>query len=252
MQVKIFKDYQHLSEAASNVMIDTIKQNPHAVLCLASGDTPRLTCRLFVEKITEDNVDLSKVTFIGLDEWVGIPVENEGSCHYFFQHELFQQLALQQRQIHLFDALSNNLANQCARMDNIIREKGGIDLMVVGIGMNGHIGFNEPGVSFDNYSHVIDLDETTISVGQKYFSAAAILHKGITIGLKHLTESKEVILLANGAKKAEVIKSTVEGVLTNAFPASIMQTHTNGIVMIDEEAAQSLTPNPLSGDEAPK
>lgn len=237
MELKIYKDYQHLSEAASDLIIDTIKQNPHAVICLASGDTPRLTCRLFVEKVTDDDVDLSKVTFIGLDEWVGIPLENEGSCHYFFQHELFEQLTLQHSQIHLFDALSNDLANECARMDKIIHEKGGIDLMVVGIGMNGHIGFNEPGLSFDNYSHVIDLDETTVSVGQKYFSAAAILHKGITIGLKHLTESREVILLANGAKKAEVIKSTVEGEVTNAFPASIMQTHANGLVMVDEEAA---------------
>ena len=120
-------------------------------------------------------------------------------------------------------------------------KKGGIDLMIVGIGMNGHIGFNEPGVSFDNYSHVIDLDDTTLSVGQKYFKSKVSLQKGITLGLKHLQESKKVLLLANGKKKAEVIRRTVEGDLTNSFPASIMQKHAHGIVMIDEEAASSLT-----------
>ena len=122
----------------------------------------------------------------------------------------------------------------------MIFEKGGIDLMIVGIGMNGHIGFNEPGVSFDNYSHVIDLDDTTVSVGQKYFKTAVSLQKGITLGLKHLQESKKVLLLANGTKKAGVIKKTVEGEITSSFPASIMQTHSNGFVIVDEEASSLL------------
>ena len=125
-------------------------------------------------------------------------------------------------------------------MDNIIFEKGGIDLMIVGIGMNGHIGFNEPGVSFDNYSHVIDLDDTTITVGQKYFKTAVHLKKELHLGLKHLQESKKVLLIANGTKKAEVIKKTVEEEITNSFPASIMQKHSNGFVMVDEEAAACL------------
>ena len=97
-----------------------------------------------------------------------------------------------------------------------------------------------PGVSFDNYAHVIDLDETTITVGQKYFKTPVTLQKGITLGLKHLQQSKKVLLLANGTKKAGVIKKTVEGEVTNEFPASIMQTHANGFVMIDEEAAALL------------
>jgi 6-phosphogluconolactonase/glucosamine-6-phosphate isomerase/deaminase len=106
--------------------------------------------------------------------------------------------------------------------------------------MNGHIGFNEPGVSFDNYSHVINLDESTISVGQKYFQSATTLQQGITLGLKHLQQSKKVLLLANGSKKAGVIKRTVESDVSNEFPATIMQTIDQGIVMADEEAASSL------------
>jgi galactosamine-6-phosphate isomerase len=237
MQLKIYKNYQELSEAAANEILYLVKTKPAAVLCLASGDTPRLTCKLFVEKAIREKVDLSHITFIGLDEWVGIPPENDGSCHYFFQHELIEPLHFSGDQVHLFDAMSSDLQGECMKIDNVIFEKGGIDLMIVGIGMNGHIGFNEPGVSFDNYSHVIDLDDTTLSVGQKYFKTRVNIQKGITLGLKHLLESRKVLLLANGTKKAGVIQKTVETEVSSSFPASIMQKHSNGFVMADEEAA---------------
>ena len=113
--------------------------------------------------------------------------------------------------------------------------------MVVGIGMNGHIGFNEPGSSFDNLSHVIELDEVTRSVGQKYFNEPVELSKGITIGFKQLLNAKKVFLMANGSKKAEVIKKTVQGPITENFPASIMQRHENGFVLVDDEAASLLS-----------
>jgi glucosamine-6-phosphate isomerase len=240
MELKIYADHQSLSDAAANEVIEQIKNKPEAVVCLASGETPRLTCQLLVKKAKQEKIGTSRFTFIGLDEWVGIPPSNEGSCSYFFQKELIEPLKLSKEQIHLFDALSNDLEGQCKKMDQLIFDKGGIDLVIVGIGMNGHIGFNEPGVSFDNYCHVIDLDETTITVGQKYFKTATTLKKGITLGLKHLKEAKKVLLLANGAKKAGVIKQTMKGNVTNKFPASIMQTLPNGVVMIDEKAASLL------------
>jgi glucosamine-6-phosphate isomerase len=240
MQLKIYKDHASSSDAAASEIIELVKNKPNAILCMASGETPRLTCKLLVEKAVTEKVDLRHITFIGLDEWVGIPPENDGSCYHFFHTEIFKPLNFSADQVHLFDGLSGNLEEECLKMDATIFEKGTIDLMIVGIGMNGHIGFNEPGVSFNNYSHVIDLDEITISGGQKYFKTPATLKKGITIGLKHLQESKRVLLMANGTKKAGVIKKTVEGEITNEFPASIMQTHANGFVMIDEEAATLL------------
>ena len=126
-------------------------------------------------------------------------------------------------------------------MDKFINEKNGIDIMLVGIGMNGHIGFNEPGASFSNLSHVIELDEITKSVGQKYFNEQVELGKGITIGFKHLLNAKKVFLMANGSKKSDVIKKTVEGPVTENFPASIMQRHENGFVLIDDQAASLLS-----------
>lgn len=240
MELKIYKDHHHLSDAAANAIIELLKNKPDAVVCLASGETPRLTCRLFVEKALQQKTDTRLFTFIGLDEWVGIPPSNDGSCHYFFQQELIQPLGISSGQVYLFDALSKDPEEECRKMDKTILDKGGIDLVIVGIGMNGHIGFNEPGVSFENYSHVINLDETTITVGQKYFKTATTLQKGITLGLKHLQQSKKVLLLANGAKKAGVIQKTVEGRVGNDFPASIMQTLDQGFVMVDEEAASLL------------
>jgi len=240
MHLKIYDDHQGLSDTAANEIVSLIRNKPGAVVCLASGETPRLTCQLLVQKLKNEKIDISQLTMIGLDEWVNVPPDNEGSCHYFFKNELINPLQIPEKQVHLFNAMSDKLQDECRKMDAVIRDKGGIDLMVVGIGMNGHIGFNEPGVSFDNYSHVIDLDDTTLTVGQKYFKAKATLQKGITLGLKHLQESKKVLLLANGTKKADVIRKTVEEKVTNTFPASIMQTHANGFVMVDKEAASLL------------
>jgi glucosamine-6-phosphate isomerase len=240
MQLKIYKDYKALSGETANEVIDLIKNKPAAVLCFASGDSPRLTCQIITERAIQQQIDFSKIIFIGLDEWVGIPPDNEGSCRFFFESLLVKPLHLSPSQIHFFNALSGNPASECAAMDKVIFEKGGIDLMIVGIGMNGHIGFNEPGVSFNNYSHITDLDETTISVGQKYFKGAVVLKQGITLGLKHLMESKKTIVMANGSKKATVVKKAIEGEVTNDFPATIIQNHPQGIVMIDEEAASLL------------
>ena len=240
MHIKIYKDHHALSTAAADEMIALLNDNPEAVICLASGHTPQLTCELFVVNALKNKTDLSRFTFIGLDEWVGIPPGNPGTCHYFFEYELFSHLSIPSNNIHLFDSISNNLQKECEKMDKVISSKGGIDLMIVGIGMNGHIGFNEPGVSFDLYSHVIELDDVTRTVGQKYFSGYTNLHQGITIGLQHLQEAKRVLLLANGKKKGSLIHQTVKGEITKTFPATIIQTHPNGVVMIDEEAAHLL------------
>lgn len=237
MQVSYCKDYNELSQQASDMIIAQVKEKPASVLCLAAGDTPKLTYTEVVKKATAQQIDFSGVTFIGLDEWVGVPPENEGSCHYFLFHNLFNPLKIAASQIYVFDALSPDLSAACKKMDKVITEKGGIDLVLVGVGMNGHIGFNEPGVNFDLYSHVIDLDENTQSVGQKYFTKKISLPQGITLGLKHFMEAKKAIVIANGEKKAPIIQKVIEESVTNEVPASIVQRHPNGFVIIDKQAA---------------
>ena len=240
MKVQIYKDYASLSFFAAEEIICLIKEKPAAVICLASGDSPKLTCELFTKKAREENLNTLKFFFIGLDEWVGLGPETAGSCHNDFKKRIFEPLDISPIQYHLFNGLSDSLENECTEMDKIVGEKGGIDLMIVGIGMNGHIGFNEPGTAFNNLSHVIDLDEVTKSVGQKYFNEPVKLSKGITIGFGHLLNAKKVFLMASGLKKAEVIKKTVEGSVTENFPASIMQKHLNGFILIDEDAGSLL------------
>ncbi|QEC65901.1 glucosamine-6-phosphate deaminase [Panacibacter ginsenosidivorans] len=241
MELKIFKDYEALSLAASEEIIRVIKTNPAAVLCLATGQSPVLTYQLFVEKIIAENIDLSRCTFIGLDEWVGIPPEMEGSCQHFLQNKIFKPLQIKSSQIHLFNALATDVTEECKRMDRIIEEKGGIDFMLVGVGMNGHIGFNEPGVDINKYAHVIELDETTKAVGQKkYFDKPVNIGKGITLGLQNFLEAGYAVMIANGNKKAPVIKKAMEEEIGTQFPATIMRMHKNSMMMVDEEAASLL------------
>ncbi len=240
MQLKILKDYLGLSEYAATEMMQLIKDKPNAVICLASGDSPKLACELFVKKVKEQHIDAGHFFIIGLDEWVGLSPNTFGSCHYDFTKRIIEPLGLSNIQYHFFNALANDLQNECATMDKVIADKGCIDLMIVGIGMNGHIGFNEPGVAFNLKSHVIDLDETTVTVGQKYFKEKVSLQKGITLGLFHLLSAKKILMLANGQRKAAVIKKAIEKKITNSFPASIIQQHNNGFILVDEEAASLL------------
>jgi len=240
MQIVSFKNYEQLSAYAADLIADYIKNKPNLVLCMASGSTPALTCDLLVQKLKEGQLDYSKFTFLGLDEWVGLTPTNTGSCHYFFHKKIFKPLQLSSSQYFLFNGLAEDLKSECSKMDKVIADKGGIDIMIVGIGMNGHIGFNEPGTSFATFSHVAELEEMTKSVGQKYFAGPVELGKGITIGFGHLMKTKKVFLMANSSKKAEVIKKTIEGPVTESFPASIIQKHNDGYILIDEAAGSLL------------
>ena len=217
MKIKIFEDTYSLAVQAATDLLSVIAKKPNALICFASGDSPKLTCELFVQRVLEEKIDISRCSFIELDEWVGVSPEING--------------------------LSRDLHEECDLMDDFIQARGGrIDIMIVGLGMNGHIGFNEPEVDIDLKSHVILLDKTTIEVSKKYFDQPVTLTKGITLGLSYLIEAIRVILIATGGKKAEVIKNTVEGPITTSFPASIMQIHPEGYVFIDKEAGALLKP----------
>jgi glucosamine-6-phosphate isomerase len=240
MQIKIFKYYEALSDYAAEAMMDAILQKPDCLIGIVSGDSPRLAYDLFCEKCRENGVDTSQVCFVGFDEWVGIPPENDGSCHAFLHRHVFTPLGLPKENFHVFNAMSEDLGAECERMNAYIAERGGLDLLLVGVGMNGHIGFNEPGVDFGNYAHVQLLEDITLSVGQKYFQEATELKYGITLGLRHLMEAKQVLMLANGQKKAPMMKRALEGEIGNAVPASIIRQHPNSEVLLDEAAASEL------------
>src|SRR5688572_12752557 len=241
MDIQVFRTYEELSTKAAGEIASTINLKPEAVICLASGHSPQRTCEIFVQQVRQKKIDISHATFIGLDEWMGISPEDPGSSQYFLRNNIINPLDLQQSNYHLFDVMARDLAEECAKMDNVIKRRGGIDLMVVGIGMNGHIGFNEPGISTSLTSHIAELHETTQLVGQKYFSEKKTLKSGITLGLWHLMAAKKVLMLASGTNKAAIVLQALKGKDSNMMPASILQTHANSLILLDQDAASGLT-----------
>jgi len=237
MTINKYPNYEALSEASAKLIIEVLVQKPEALICIASGDTPLGVCKYLAKS---DPKLFTKCTFVGLDEWVGMDENDEGSCKYGIYQYLLKPLNIPPDRIKYFDAKADDLNSECEKINQFIASHGGLDVMLVGVGMNGHIALNEPNTSFETYAHVSDLEEITISVGQKYFKTPTILTQGITLGLKHLQEAKLPILIANGAKKSPVIKKALTEAISEQFPASIFQKIAHSLVMLDQEAAQEL------------
>lgn len=240
MKTFVYADYDQLSRAAATLVTDTVRSNPHALLCIATGDTPAGMMNYLTEDVRSGVVDFSKVSFVSLDEWVGLNQQDEGSCRHFFYQHLVYPLNLNAEQVAFFDGRADDAEHECARIDQYITGKGGIELMIVGIGMNGHIGMNEPGLAVANSSHIVNLDEVTITVGQKYFREKTPLRRGITLGIGQILESKKAILMASGRKKAEIVARAATGPVTTQVPASFLQQHHDAYMLLDADAASSL------------
>lgn len=238
MQLQTFKDPEQLATHTAKHIIDLVKTKPTATLILTSGDTPVLTYKKIVELAKP--TDFEQVTVVGLDEWVGIPASSEGSCRYIVEENLLKPLGMKPAQYTFFDSMTADLESECKRVDELLFSKGGADLIIVGVGVNGHIGLNEPGYGFDNYCHVSELADITITIGQKYFKENTPLTQGITIGLKHLLEAKVAILIATGERKSEVLKQTFDQEPNVELPSTVFKLHTNSYVWVDEAAAKLL------------
>ncbi len=240
MQQQVFLTYDALSDHTARYIADLLRRKPNATLCLASGDTPVGTFHRLTELARAGEADLSQCTFVGLDEWVGFGPADEGSCGYYLYRDLFTPLSIRPEQIYYFDARAIDLPAECMRIDAVLAQRGGLDLMLVGIGLNGHIALNEPGTPFNRYAFVSVLAETTKQIGQKYFTKPTLLDRGITLGLQHLTEAHDVILMASGPRKAAIIRDALTGPVTEQLPASIIQKHPNAHVWLDADAASLL------------
>lgn len=230
-----------MSKAAADFVVDFVQHKPNALLCFPSGESPTGILHYLIHYAQTGQVDFTQCTFVGLDEWVGMDASNEGSCRHYMQQHLFRPLNIKPENIVFFNAKAPDLEEECKRIDAYILKHGPLDIMMVGVGMNGHIGLNEPSVSFDLYAHHMALDDVTKTVGQKYFKEPTDLQEGITLGLKHLQEAQVAILIAAGTKKAAIVAQALEGEVTNQVPASIMQTHVNSFAFLDRAAATELS-----------
>ena len=241
MKVVVHHSYKDLSGAAADEFICSMQSSPMPLCCIASGDSPVGLYKELSRHYMQNELDISKWHFAGLDEWLGMDGADEGSCRYMLDQFVTQPLKLSQQQTCFFDGRTNDAAAECLRVEQFIYRHGGLDVAVLGLGLNGHLGLNEPGTSFSARAHVSEISAMTQSVGQKYFSAPTKLTNGITLGLANLMEAKNVILIVSGERKAEIVKQVIEGNITEDVPASILQNHPSCSIYLDEAAAKLLT-----------
>jgi glucosamine-6-phosphate isomerase len=183
-------------------------------------------------------VNFSQCKIAGLDEWVQLGSMRNENCYHFLKSHLFDLIGIENKNICFFNGESDNLQFECTLTDDFIKTNGGIDLMLLGVGMNGHIGLNEPGTPFDKYSHVVELDAATKIAAQKYFSVETNLSRGITLGMKHIMEAKTVFVQLSGEKKSPIVKRMLDTEVTADFPASMIKQHMNAFLLMDSEASK--------------
>lgn len=236
MTLNVYSDYVELSRATADLVADEINRKPDALLCFASGHTPIGVFKCLVEDVQAGKLDISQCTFIGLDEWGGMNGSHHGSCRHMMDQDFFLPLNIPEKQILFFDGTAADFQRECDRVNAFISARGVLDVMLVGIGLNGHLGMNEPGTPFNTYAHVSELAEETKQVGQKYFPGETILSKGLTLGLAHFREARLPIIMASGTKKASIIKKMMEIEPTEGLPASIVHLTPQAVVMVDQAA----------------
>lgn len=240
MHLNVYPDYETLSAHTADLIIQYINQKPDALICIASGHTPIGVFEKLKQAIEQKKVSLNRCTFLSLDEWLGIDPSDSGSCLAMLQRDCFIPLQLKPEQTHYFNVQAPDLNKECDRINDLITKNGGLDIMLVGVGTNGHIGMNEPGTSFESLAHVSELAEETKAVGQKYFTIATALSQGITLGLKHLQQARLPIVMANGSRKAAILAKALKGDATEQIPVSIVHRIPQAWVMLDQEAASLL------------
>lgn len=240
MKQIIYNDYNELSVKTADQIAAIITAKPNALLCFPAGETSVGTFDRLIDLNKKGKISFKKCMIVGLDEWGNIGKMKSENCFSFLKKHLFDHIDYSQENLCFFDGESSDLMKECMKTDNFISDNGPIDMMLLGAGMNGHLGLNEPGTSFDLYSHIVFLDETTKIVGQKYFSESVSLTTGVTLGIKYIMEARTVILQMNGLRKADVAKRLIESEVSPSFPASVLKSHKNSFLLLDKEAASKL------------
>jgi glucosamine-6-phosphate isomerase len=240
MKQIIYEDYTELSVKTAEQIATIISEKPDALLCFPAGETSVGTFKHLIELNKTGKISFKKCRIVGLDEWANIGAMKSENCFSFLKKHLFDHIDYSDENLCFFDGESPDLKYECIKSDIFIKKYGPIDMILLGAGMNGHLGLNEPGTAFDLYSHIVNLDDTTKTVGQKYFSGKVNLTSGVTLGLKYIMEAKTVILQLNGTRKAEVAKRLIETEVSPAFPASAIKSHLNSFLLLDREAAKYL------------
>lgn len=243
MKIILAKDYYDMSRKAANLISAQVIMKPNCVLGLATGSTPVGAYRQLIEWYDKGDIDFSGVTTVNLDEYRGISRDNPQSYWYFMHQNFFNHVNLRPDHIHLPDGMNPDAEKACRDYNAVIRDVGGIDLQLLGLGLDGHIGFNEPGAAFELETHCVNLTESTIEANKRFFEKKEdVPRQAYTMGIKSIMQARKVLMAVNGANKAEIVKKAFFGPVTPKVPASILQMHPDFTLVLDHEAASQIEP----------
>ncbi|MCW3106683.1 MAG: glucosamine-6-phosphate deaminase [Segetibacter sp.] len=243
MKLYVADTNEEMSKKVLEDILQLTQDYKNPLICPASGDTPAALYKALTEFMHKTNAVISDWYFVGLDEWAGMNGNDEGSCRYYLDRQLFEPLEVADQNICFFDGRSNELQLECEKVEEFIKQHDGIDVAIVGLGMNGHVGMNEPGTSPELRSHVADIDPVTQQVGQKYFKEKKQITQGITLGIATIMEADNIILMVSGSHKAEIVQKVLEGEISNELPASLLRNHPGLRVYLDKDAASKIQPS---------
>ena len=237
MNLIVCKDYNEMSEKAARIVAACVTLKPDCVIGLATGSTPVGMYKCLIEKNKAGKLDFSRVRTYNLDEYYPIDPTNEQSYRYFMDKNLFDSINIDKANTHVMNGKCEDPEKETADYDKAIEAAGGIDIQVLGIGRNGHIGFNEPNDSLDTKTHVTYLTESTLSANSRFFSSIdEVPKKAITMGVSTILKSKKIVMLASGSSKHHVIKELLSEKVNTAVPATLLNIHRDVVVICDEEA----------------
>ena len=241
MRVYIGKNYDEMSRIAANILSAQVTMKPDCVLGLATGSTPIGTYKVLIDRCAKGDLDFSQVKSINLDEYVGLSGEHDQSYRYFMNTNLFDHINIDKANTNVPNGLAEDTDAECRRYNEVISTLGPIDIQVLGMGHNGHIGFNEPDDYFPLLTHKVDLAQSTIDANARFFASAdEVPRQALTMGIQTIMQAKKVLVVVSGKDKAEIVKKAFTGPVTPQVPASILQMHPDVILVADEAAASLL------------
>ena len=239
MKIYVSEDYKDMSRKAANIVSAHVILNPACVLGLATGSTPIGMYKQLIDWYNKGDLDFSQVKSVNLDEYVGLAPTHDQSYRYFMQTNLFDHVNIDPANTNVPNGLASDPEAECERYNQVIRSMGGIDVQVLGMGHNGHIGFNEPGHAFELETHVVNLTERTIKANARFFASKdEVPKRAITMGIKSIMQARQILVVVSGEDKAEIVKKAFYGPVVPEVPASILQMHPN-VVLCGDKAALS-------------
>jgi len=241
MRIITVENYDEMSKKVATMVASQIILKPNSVLGLATGGTPQGMYEELIKMYNDRQIEFSETKTFNLDEYYRLNRENNQSYYYYMMTNFFNHININKENINVPNGMAQNIEEECADYERRISEAGGIDIQVLGIGINGHIGFNEPNVSFEAQTHLVNLEEKTIEVNSRYFqSIEEVPTKALSMGIKTIMHSKKIVLLASGIAKAEAVAKAVNGPISPEVPASILQLHEDVTIIVDREAGSRL------------